>query len=113
SRECNLLKINGLFQYIHRKCISGIDYSPFANLRREDLHPATGRRIVGPMSPVRGRGAGSNPPNRFYRRSVVPDPEAADPEEPLPRTQFLKDVGRTIIARNDSPDIGFDTSVNP
>src|SRR5687768_13752511 len=65
------------------------------------------------MAPVRGRGAGSNPPNRFYRRSVVPDPEAADPEEPLPRTQFIKDTARTIIARNDSPDIGFETSINP
>jgi len=60
------------------------------------------------MAPVRGRGTGSNPPNRFYRRSVVPDPE-----EPLPRTQFIKDSARTIIAHNDSPDIGFDASINP
>ncbi len=65
------------------------------------------------MAPVRGRGAGSNPPNRFTKRSVVPDAEAPDPEEPLPRTQFLKDTARTIIARNDSPDIGFETSINP
>jgi DNA repair photolyase len=65
------------------------------------------------MPPIRGRGAGANPPNRFYRRSVVPDPDAADPEEPLPRTQFIKDTARTIIARNDSPDIGFETSINP
>ena len=63
--------------------------------------------------PVRGRGAGSNPPNRFYRRSVVPDPEAAEPDEPLPRTQFIKDTARTIIARNDSPDVGFERSINP
>ncbi|MBI3858196.1 MAG: PA0069 family radical SAM protein [Planctomycetes bacterium] len=65
------------------------------------------------MAPVRGRRSGSNPPNRFHRRSVVPDPEAADPEEPLPRTQFIKDSARTIIARNDSPDVGFETSLNP
>src|SRR5262252_8690683 len=65
------------------------------------------------MAPIHGRGAGSNPPNRFYKRSVVPDPEAADPEEPLPRTQFLKDSARSIIARNDSPDIPFETSINP
>src|SRR5262245_46939304 len=65
------------------------------------------------MPPIRGRGAGSNPPNRFYRRSVVPDPEAADPEEPLPPTQFIKDTARTIIARNHSPDIRFETSINP
>jgi DNA repair photolyase len=65
------------------------------------------------MAPVRGRGSGSNPPNRFERRILVPDPEAADPDAPLPRTQFLKDAARTIIARNDSPDVGFETSINP
>jgi DNA repair photolyase len=65
------------------------------------------------MAPVRGRGTGSNPPNRFERRILVPDPEAADPDAPLPRTQFLKDAARTIIARNDSPDVGFETSINP
>jgi DNA repair photolyase len=65
------------------------------------------------MATVHGRGAGSNPPNRFTRRSVVPDPEAADPEAPLPRTQFIKDTARTIIAENDSPDVGFERSINP
>jgi DNA repair photolyase len=65
------------------------------------------------MATVRGRGAGSNPPNRFYRRRVVPDPEAVDPEAPLPRTQFIKDTARTIIAQNDSPDVGFERSINP
>jgi DNA repair photolyase len=65
------------------------------------------------MAPLRGRGASSNPPNRFTKRSIVPDAEAPDPEEPLPRTQFLKDTARTIIARNDSPDVGFETSINP
>jgi DNA repair photolyase len=65
------------------------------------------------MARVRGRGTASNPPNRFDGRSVIPDPEAADPEEPLPRTQFLKDSARSIIATNDSPDLGFDASINP
>ncbi len=31
---------------------------------------------------------------------------------PGPRTQFLRDSARTIIARNDSPDIGFSASIN-
>ncbi len=64
------------------------------------------------MAPIRGRGSASNPPNRFERRRVEPDPDA-DPEGPLPRTQFLKDTARTIITRNDSPDVGFETSINP
>jgi len=67
----------------------------------------------GPMAPVRGRGTGSNPPNRFVKRHFEPDPGAEDPTDPLPRTKFLKDSSRTVIARNDSPDIGFERSVNP
>ncbi|HLF93428.1 MAG TPA: radical SAM protein, partial [Planctomycetota bacterium] len=62
---------------------------------------------------IRGRGTGANPRNRFYRRAVELDPEPADPEEPLPRTQFLKDAARTIVATNESPDVGFEASVNP
>jgi len=65
------------------------------------------------MAPVRGRGTGSNPPNRFEKRSVELDPDALDPTEPLPRTQFLKDTARTVIAKNDSPDLGFERSLNP
>jgi len=65
------------------------------------------------MANVRGRGTGSNPKNRFERRSVELDPDAADPDAPLPRTQFLRDTSRTIIAKNDSPDIGFERSINP
>jgi DNA repair photolyase len=62
---------------------------------------------------IRGRGAASNPPNRFERLSFLPDPEARDADDPGPRTQFLRDTSRTIIARNHSPDVGFDFSINP
>ncbi|MBI2369661.1 MAG: PA0069 family radical SAM protein [Deltaproteobacteria bacterium] len=63
--------------------------------------------------PIRGRGASENPPNRFAERWVEPDPEAAEPEEPAPTTQFLKDSSRSILSFNDSPDVGFTVSVNP
>ena len=68
--------------------------------------------------PLRGRGAAANPRNRFAPLDVVVDDDAhdpADPGEPAPRpqTQFLRDPTRTIIAHNDSPDVGFDASVNP
>jgi DNA repair photolyase len=62
---------------------------------------------------IRGRGAATNPANRFDRLAYLPDAEARDPDDPGPRTQFLRDHSRTIIARNDSPDVGFDFSVNP
>jgi DNA repair photolyase len=63
--------------------------------------------------PIHGRGALDNPPNRFEPIEFVPDPDAYDPDQPLPRTQFLKDTTRSILARNNSPDVGFDVSINP
>jgi DNA repair photolyase len=36
-----------------------------------------------------------------------------DAEEPGSEIIYLRDVSRSIIARNDSPDIGFDASINP
>ena len=58
-----------------------------------------------------GRGAAANPANRFERIKVEPDP--GELEEACPETVYLRDHSRSIIARNDSPDIGFDASVNP
>jgi DNA repair photolyase len=64
---------------------------------------------------VKGRGAADNPPNRFERLSYVPDLDTLNSEEdlPSPRTIFLRDPSRTILSRNDSPDVGFTFSVNP
>ena len=62
---------------------------------------------------LRGRGASENPPNRFETVSLDPDPEWDDSEAPGPATVFLKDTSRSIVAYNDSPDVGFDASVNP
>jgi len=62
---------------------------------------------------VRGRGAGANPTGRFEPLEVVLDPEAIDPDEPKPKTQFFTDTSRSVIATNESPDVGFDKSVNP
>ncbi|MCS6806127.1 MAG: PA0069 family radical SAM protein [Acidobacteriota bacterium] len=63
---------------------------------------------------ILGRGASGNPPNRFDRFSFEPDLNVSDPDDlPAPSTQFFKDTSRTIIAYNDSPDVGFEASVNP
>jgi len=69
--------------------------------------------MAGNSQPVHGRGAADNPPNRFDRIWYEPDPEAADADQPGPATQFLRDTSRTIIAYNDSPDVGFRASINP
>lgn len=64
---------------------------------------------------IHGRGAVDNPPNRFESswHEVDPDEEGDLDEVPAPSTRLLKDASRTIIATNDSPDIGFDASINP
>jgi DNA repair photolyase len=62
-----------------------------------------------PIVRPRGRGAASNPTNRFERLSV-------ELEEPGPErvpTELLRDHSRSILSHNDSPDVPFDTSVNP
>jgi DNA repair photolyase len=63
--------------------------------------------------PVRGRGSASNPKNRFESIEHVPEPPQDSDETCAPGTQFLVDSSKSIIAYNDSPDVGFDASVNP
>ncbi len=63
---------------------------------------------------MRPRGSVSNPPNRFEALRYAPsDEEAAAQAERNPETRLLPDPSRTIVATNQSPDVGFDASVNP
>ena len=59
------------------------------------------------------RGVEDNPPNRFEQIQLEPDADWNSEEDSLPRTQFFKDHSKTVIARNDSPDVGFTASLNP
>jgi DNA repair photolyase len=59
----------------------------------------------------KGRGAAGNPTNRFEVIAVEQDPEVPAPERV--GTELLRDTSRSIITRNDSPDVGFDASLNP
>ena len=68
----------------------------------------------------KGRGAVGNPTNRFdeAKRFATDDGWSTgveDPDDalPPPRTTVAIDSTRTIIARNDSPDIPFLQSINP
>lgn len=63
--------------------------------------------------PIRGRGASGNLSNRFEEIDYVRDEEFEGEEGPSPRTVFYKDASKSIISRNDSPDVGFDASINP
>jgi DNA repair photolyase len=73
------------------------------------------RRLLGPQS-FKGRGALSNPHVRFDSSSVERADDGWYQEEdsaaPLPEI-VLPDHAKTIIATNNSPDVGFEQSINP
>src|SRR5262249_52494221 len=62
---------------------------------------------------IKGRGVVANPDGRFEPIAYEPDPDAAAEDAPSPATQFFRDTSRTVIASNDSPDVGFAVSINP
>jgi len=76
-----------------------------------------GSAQLGSVSELRdrwhGRGAASNPPNRFRRLVLEPDADWNPAQDSAPATQFLLDRSQSIISCNDSPDLGFSASLNP
>src|SRR5438034_5933599 len=68
---------------------------------------------------IRGRGASWSPANRFEKLHVdltdtdCVDVDAATEEQPRRPTQYFRDGTKSIITRNTSPDVGFETSLNP
>ena len=63
----------------------------------------------------RGRAASSNRTNRFERFEKLAVSDGWDLEDDLQvvRTQVRDEPARTILARNTSPDLSFDRSINP
>src|SRR5689334_9824738 len=77
----------------------------------------------------KGRGAISNPPVRYDSQTTVQvddgwgsaderdpvkvNPHPDDEEPPRLATTLTRDASRTVIARNTSPDVPFDRSINP
>jgi DNA repair photolyase len=63
---------------------------------------------------IRGRGANINPPNRFEALHYeLEDWCEPDVEAGPVRTQFFRDDSQSVISYNNSPDVGFDASLNP
>ncbi len=69
---------------------------------------------------LKGRGALSNASGRYEKQSRVlvddgwDDGWRSEDDAPPPlRTEVIHDASRSIIARNKSPDISFDQSINP
>ncbi len=74
------------------------------------------RNLTADPRALRGRGAVSNASGRYERetRERVDDGWTRDDDvPPALKTEVLRDSSRTIITRNQSPDISFDRSINP
>jgi DNA repair photolyase len=79
----------------------------------DDGGERTDRRVADARR--RGRGALSNDVGRYerYARADVDDGWESLATLTAFRTEVRDEIARTVIARNDSPDISFDRSINP
>ena len=72
-----------------------------------------------PTAPLKGRGAASRVAGRFAVTEAVGSDDGWGSvyedlaDTPNPATRVREEQARTVISRNDSPDIGFSQSVNP
>ena len=69
-----------------------------------------------PVDPQKGRGAQSNPDCRYQAQSreAITDDWFADPaERPTRKTTVTPEHSKTILSRNQSPDVPFSVSINP
>jgi DNA repair photolyase len=68
---------------------------------------------------ARGRGSQLNPPNRFGGTHYEIDFEHLEHDTDYleglekPATEYIPDRAKSIVAENDSPDVGFRYSINP
>jgi DNA repair photolyase len=67
------------------------------------------------VAPRRGRGALTNASGRFEPQTRIREDDGWDAPEEFPplRTAVTQERAKTIITRNESPDISFDRSINP
>jgi DNA repair photolyase len=70
-------------------------------------------------TPLKGRGSASRPPSRFHTQLRVGEDDGWGsvydtehlPERPA--TTVTEERARSIVSHNQSPDVGFDSSINP
>src|SRR5215475_9105641 len=63
---------------------------------------------------LHGRGARTNAAGRYERFATEAFDDGWGAEAPVPlETIVTPELAKSIVARNDSPDIGFDQSINP
>ena len=86
---------------------AGAPIIPSPDVPELSVEIARGRR--------RGRGAQSNASGRYEAEARVAFDDGWQSLDDLPpfKTTVALDTARKVITRNDSPDIGFDRSINP
>ena len=72
----------------------------------------------GGAGPIKGRGALSNPEGRFDTLASEPSDDGwpggdGDFAAAEPESRLIPDAARSVISRNNSPDVPFEQSVNP
>ncbi len=83
-----------------------------------------GKARLAALGPLKGRGAGSRVTGRFQKRVASREDDGwgsghdfsdatGEALEPGPATTVTEERARSIISRNQSPDIGFSQSINP
>lgn len=79
-----------------------------------DLFPDAAPQAEPTAKPHKGRGAPTNPDSRFssWTRSIADDGWRTEQAE-APATELFVDNAKTVISRNDSPDLPFTRSLNP
>ncbi|MBC9252939.1 radical SAM protein [Pseudomonas alcaligenes] len=67
-----------------------------------------------PALPPRGRGTASNPHNRYAPQRIIASDDGWFQEVPPSRaTEVRVEMAKSIISRNQSPDLPFDRTLNP
>lgn len=69
-----------------------------------------------PAAGFKGRGAADNPAVRFeqlHREALPAEDAAGEPPAHKPQTVIVLQQARSIISRNESPDVPFSQSINP
>ncbi len=72
--------------------------------------PASRSPVEHPVVFVKGRGAGSNRPSRYVRDEWD---AAADFDPSVQKTEVTERQAKSILNRNQSPDLSFDHTINP
>jgi len=83
---------------------------------KNDFHDHVALPRIDAPARIKGRGAASNPEGRFESIARTREDDGwyrEDEPAPRPDTQVIEERARSIISRNDSPDIHFDQSINP